>query len=226
MTEETLNKILERHAHYLAQDVEDWESYRAIFDGLDLSGMDLSFKNLQYASFQNVDFSNANLDISVFRYCNFFGAKFFNTKLDSVHFDDCDFSFASFTMSNLVSSWSEHCSFKHMRFETCKMDRALFSHCKFNRVLFSNSLMNFSNWYDSIFYEPCTFYNSAILDISMDYIKGIKNIEIKRCTVRDIENPVSNRSILYNICRQEYIHYIFCRIKAFFFGQSSLKYWE
>ena len=61
MTEETLNKILERHAHYLAQDVEDWESYRAIFDGLDLSWMDLSFKNLQYASFQNVDFSNASI---------------------------------------------------------------------------------------------------------------------------------------------------------------------
>lgn len=226
MTEETLNKILERHAHYLAQDVEDWESYRAIFDGLDLSGINLSFKNLSHASFQNADLSNANLELSEFKHCNFFGAKFFNTKLDSVHFDDCDFSFASFTMSNLVSSWSEHCSFKHMRFENCKMDRAIFSHCRFNRVLFSNSLMNFSNWYDSIFYEPCTFYNSAILDISMDYIKGIKNIEIKRCVVRDIENPVSNRSILYNICRQEYIHYIFCRIKAFFFGQSSLKYWE
>lgn len=188
--------------------------------------MDLSFKNLQYASFQNVDFSNANLEVSAFRHCNFFGAKFFNTKLDSVHFDDCDFSFASFRMSNLVSSWSEHCSFKHMRFENCKMDRALFSHCKFNRVLFSNNLMNFSNWSDSIFYEPCTFYNSSILDIRMDCIKGIKNIEIKRCVVRDIENPVSNRSILYNICRTEYIHYICCRIKAFFFGQSSLEYWE
>lgn len=129
-------------------------------------------------------------------------------------------------MSNLVSSWIEHCSFKHMRFENCKMDRALFDHCKFNRVLFSNNLMNFSNWSDSIFYEPCAFYNSTILDICMDRIKGIKNIEIKRCIVRDIKNPVSDRSILYDICKREYIHYIYCRIKAFFFGQSSLEYWE
>lgn len=52
MTEETLNKILERHAHYLAQDVEDWESYRAIFDGLDLSGMDLSFKIFNMQAFK------------------------------------------------------------------------------------------------------------------------------------------------------------------------------
>lgn len=226
MTEETLNKILERHVHYLAQDVEDWESYRAIFDGLDLSGINLSFKNLSHASFQNTDLSNANLELSEFKHCNFFGAKFFNTKLDSTHFDDCDFSFASFRMSNLVSIWIEHCSFKHMRFENCRMDRALFNYCKFNRVLFSGNLMNFSNWSDSIFYEPCAFYNSAILDICMNRIEGIKNIEIKRCIVRDIKNPVSNRSILYSICKREYIHYIYCRIKAFFFGQSSLKYWE
>ena len=226
MTEETLNKILERHVHYLAQDVEDWESYRAIFDGLDLSGINLSFKNLSRASFQNTDLSNANLELSEFKHCNFFGAKFFNTKLDSTHFDDCDFSFASFRMSNLVSIWIEHCSFKHMRFENCKMDRALFNYCKFNRVLFSGNLMNFSNWSDSIFYEPCTFYGSMILDICMNRIKGIKNIEINKCIVRDIKNPVSDRSILYDICKREYIHYIYCRIKAFFFGQSSLKYWE
>lgn len=226
MTEETINKILERHAHYIAQDVEDWESYRAIFDGLDLSGINLSFKNLSYASFQNVDFSNANLNVAVFEHCDFFGAKFFNTGLDNTHFYICNFSFASFRMSNLTNIWIERSSFKHMRFENCKMDRALFGHCRFNRVLFSNSLMNFSNWSDSIFYEPCTFYNSAILDICMDRIKGIKNIEIKRCIVRDIENPVSSRSILFNICRPEYIHYIRCRIKAFFFGQSSVEYWE
>lgn len=226
MTEETLNKILERHVHYLAQDVEDWESYRAIFDGLDLSGINLSFKNLSHVSFQNADLSNANLELSEFKHCNFFGAKFFNTKLDSTHFDDCDFSFASFRMSNLVSIWIEHCSFKHMRFENCKMDRALFNYCKFNRVLFSGNLMNFSNWSDSIFYEPCTFYGSMILDICMNRIKGIKNIEINKCIVRDIKNPVSDRSILYDICKREYIHYIYCRIKAFFFGQSSLKYWE
>lgn len=226
MTEETLNKILERHVHYLAQDVEDWESYRAIFDGLDLSGINLSFKNLSHASFQNADLSNANLELSEFKHCNFFGAKFFNTKLDSTHFDDCDFSFASFRMSNLASIWIEHCSFKHMRFENCKMNRALFNYCKFNRVLFSGNLMNFSNWSDSIFYEPCTFYGSMILDICMNRIKGIKNIEINKCIVRDIKNPVSDRSILYDICKREYIHYIYCRIKAFFFGQSSLKYWE
>lgn len=226
MTEETLNKILERHVHYLAQDVEDWESYRAIFDGLDLSGINLSFKNLSHASFQNADLSNANLELSEFKHCNFFGAKFFNTKLDSTHFDGCDFSFASFRMSNLVSIWIEHCSFKHMRFENCKMDRALFNYCKFNRVLFSGNLMNFSNWSDSIFYEPCTFYGSMILDICMNRIKGIKNIEINKCIVRDIKNPVSDRSILYDICKREYIHYIYCRIKAFFFGQSSLEYWE
>ena len=226
MTEETLNKILERHVHYLAQDVEDWESYRAILDGLDLSGINLSFKNLSRASFQNADLSNANLELSEFKHCNFFGAKFFNTKLDSTHFYDCDFSFASFRMSNLVSIWIEHCSFKHMRFENCKMDRALFNYCKFNRVLFRGNLMNFSNWSDSIFYEPCTFYGSMILDICMNRIRGIKNIEINKCIVRDIKNPVSDRSILYDICKREYIHYIYCRIKAFFFGQSSLEYWE
>ena len=226
MTEETLNKILERHAHYLARDVEDWESYRAIFDGLDLSGMNLSFKNISYASFQNADLSNTNLDVALFKHCDFFGAKFFNTKLDSAHFDDCNFAFASFRMSNLTAIWIENSNFKHMRFERCKMDRASIYNCSFNRVLFSNSCLNHSSWNGSIFYEPCTFYNSALLGCSMDRIKGIKNIEINNCIVKDVENPVSKRSVLYDICKPEYIHYIRCRIKVFFFGQESVKYWE
>lgn len=225
MTEETLNKILERHVHYLAKDVEDWESYRAIFDGLDLSGMNLSFKNLSYASFQNVDFSNANLDVAVFKHCDFFGAKFFNTKLDSAHFDDCNFAFASFRMSNLTAIWIEHSSFKHMRFERCKMDRATFNHCRFNRVLFSGDLMNYSNWNDSIFYEPCTFHRSTIIGCHMDRIRGVKNIEIKQSAVTDVVST-SKKSSLYHICKPEYIHYIFCRIKVFFFGQQSVEYWE
>lgn len=225
MTEETLNKILERHAHYLARDVEDWESYRAIFDGLDLSGMNLSFKNISYASFQNVDFSNSNLDVSVFKHCNFFGAKFFNCKLDSAHFDDCSFAFASFRMSNLTAIWIENSDFKHMRFERCKMDRAFLNNCSFNRVLFSGDMINYSNWNDSIFYEPCIFNRSTIIGCHMDRIKGIKNIEIKKCGINDIVST-SKKFALYHICKHEYIHYILCRIKVFFFGQQSVEYWE
>lgn len=226
MTEETLNKILERHAHYLAQDVEDWESYRAIFDGLDLSGMDLSFKNLSCASFQNVDLSNANLSVGIFRHCNFFGAKFFNANMKCTHFDDCDFSFASFEMTINVDTLFENSNFKHMKFEACKMDNCIFSNCRLNRVLFVSNYMNYSNWSDSIFYEPCTFSYCYLFCPVMSRISGIKNINFNQCYMDDLLNRTSKRSVLYNICKQEYIHYILCRIKAFFFGQSSLEYWE
>ena len=56
MTQEELNKVLEAHKHYLAQDCEGWEDMKA-----DLRGADLNGAYLRKANLINADLSGANL---------------------------------------------------------------------------------------------------------------------------------------------------------------------
>ena len=69
MTQEELNKILEAHKHYLAQDCEGWENMRA-----DLSGADLSCAYLRKANLGDADLNGANLSGANLRGANLGGA--------------------------------------------------------------------------------------------------------------------------------------------------------
>ena len=53
ITQEELNKIVERHQHWIKEDCEDWEDMRA-----DLSGADLPRADLSRADLSGVDLSN------------------------------------------------------------------------------------------------------------------------------------------------------------------------
>ena len=66
MTQEELNKVLEAHKHYLAQDCEGWENMSADLNGADLRkanliNADLSGADLSGAYLINADLSGANL---------------------------------------------------------------------------------------------------------------------------------------------------------------------
>ena len=41
MTQEELNKVLERHSHWIRRDCAGWENMRAILDGENLDRLDL-----------------------------------------------------------------------------------------------------------------------------------------------------------------------------------------
>ena len=61
MTQNELNKIIERHQHYLNEDIDGWESMRADLSHQDLSGLDLRNANLRNANLNNVNLREANL---------------------------------------------------------------------------------------------------------------------------------------------------------------------
>ena len=61
MTQEELNKILEAHKHYLAQDCEGWENMRAYLSGADLRKADLRKADLSGADLSGAYLSGANL---------------------------------------------------------------------------------------------------------------------------------------------------------------------
>ena len=57
MTQEELNKILEAHRHFIAQDCQGWETMRAYLSGADLKGADLSGANLSGADLSGVKYN-------------------------------------------------------------------------------------------------------------------------------------------------------------------------
>ena len=61
MTQEELNKILEAHKHYLAQDCEGWENMRANLWSANLSSADLRSADLRSADLSSADLRDADL---------------------------------------------------------------------------------------------------------------------------------------------------------------------
>ena len=71
MTQEELNKVLEAHKHYLAQDCQGWENMSANLNGANLRGADLSGAYLSGA-----DLSGANLNGADLGSANLSGAQY------------------------------------------------------------------------------------------------------------------------------------------------------
>ena len=72
MTQEQLNKIIEKHQHYLNEDIDGWESMKADLSYKNLSGLDLSNANLRNADLRkaylrDADLNNANLSCADLR---------------------------------------------------------------------------------------------------------------------------------------------------------------
>ena len=61
MTQEQLNKIIERHQHYLNKDINGWENMRADLSCKNLSGLDLKNVNLKSVNLYKTNLRNANL---------------------------------------------------------------------------------------------------------------------------------------------------------------------
>ena len=76
MTQEQLNKIIEKHQHYLNEDIDGWESMRADLSYKNLSGLDLRNANLY-----RVNLSNANLYSADLRKANLRKADLRNANL-------------------------------------------------------------------------------------------------------------------------------------------------
>ena len=119
MTQEQLNKIIEKHQHYLNKDIDGWESMRADLSYKNLSGLDLRNANLREANFRNANLSNSNLgdanlnnadlayaDLSNsdLRKANLRKANLHEAKLSSANLRDADFREANLSNADLKNA--------------------------------------------------------------------------------------------------------------------------
>ena len=61
MKQEQLNKIIEKHQHYLNKDIDGWETMKADLSYKNLNGLDLKESNLREANLIHADLIEANL---------------------------------------------------------------------------------------------------------------------------------------------------------------------
>ena len=94
MTQEELNKVLEAHKHYLAQDCEGWENMRA----------DLRSANLRIANLNGANLRIANLWRADLRCADLSGANLNGADLNGADLSDADLSSANLRNANLWSA--------------------------------------------------------------------------------------------------------------------------
>ena len=96
MTQEELNKVLEAHNHYLAQDCEGWENMSAY-----LSGANLSSAYLRKANLINADLSGADLSGAYLRKANLINADLNGAYLSGAYLNGANLSGADLRKADL-----------------------------------------------------------------------------------------------------------------------------
>ena len=119
MIEETLNKILENHKHWLNADCEGWEYMKAnlssvnlqgaYLSGVDLHFADLSFADLSYADLTDADLNYANLHGANLYKANLCGTRLGHTYLSKTNLRDAklcnaDLHYADLSFANLSNA--------------------------------------------------------------------------------------------------------------------------
>ena len=91
MTQEELDKIIERHQHWIKEDCEGWENMKANLSGADLRGANLYESNLRSANLSRTDLSGANLS----------GANLYGADLRGANLYEANLSGAKLSWANL-----------------------------------------------------------------------------------------------------------------------------
>lgn len=86
ISKEELEKILENHRHYLAEDICGWESMKADLARANLSRVDLRESNLKYANLRGAKLNLSNLSEAKLSYADLQGANLSQADLSEASF--------------------------------------------------------------------------------------------------------------------------------------------
>jgi uncharacterized protein YjbI with pentapeptide repeats len=95
----TLEDILIDHKHWIDKDIDDWESKRAYLPRVDLSYVDLEYRDLRCATLHYSNFNRAFLIGTNIRYAGLYGCNFVDAKLDYANIE-----YANLQNSNLFNA--------------------------------------------------------------------------------------------------------------------------
>ena len=101
MTREELDKIVERHQHWINEDCEGWEDMKANLSDADLSGADLRWADLRWADLSDADLRWADLSDADLRGADLRRANLYRADLSDADLSDADLRGADLSGANL-----------------------------------------------------------------------------------------------------------------------------
>ena len=104
MTQEQLNKIIERHQHYLNKDINGWENMKADLSYRNLSGLDLRNVNLYRVNLRNANLRSADLRKANLRKADLRKAALRNANLRNADLSKADIYAADLKEANLLGT--------------------------------------------------------------------------------------------------------------------------
>ena len=104
MTQNELNKIIEKHQHYLNKDIDGWETMKADLSYKNLSGLDLSNANLRNADLRNANLYKANLINADLAYTDLRNANLRKADLRNADLRNADLSCANLRKADLADA--------------------------------------------------------------------------------------------------------------------------
>ena len=142
MTQKELNKVLEKHQHWLRKDCRGWDNMRAVLDnenldGLDFRGAMLDKAFLDYASLNGAYLYGASLN----------HASFYKASLNGAYLDGASLNGTSFVRASLIGASLNNTSLDNTCFNNARLDGASFARASLNDTSFCGvSLNNVTNF--------------------------------------------------------------------------------
>ena len=150
----TLEDILIDHKHWIDKDVDDWESKRAYLLRVDLSYVDLEYRDLRCATLHYSNFNRAFLIGTNIRYAGLYGCNFVDAKLDYANLE-----FANLENSNLFNA-----SLAEANLRNANLCNANLRNTNLVDINFSNADLSKANFKDCDIFD--SIFNGANLSCS------------------------------------------------------------
>ena len=130
MTQEELDKVLERHLHWLNRDCDRWEKMRAVLDGKTLNGL-----NLNGASLNGASLDHASLDYASLDHASLVGASLEWASLDHASLDYASLDHASLDHASLDYASLDHASLNGASLDHASLNEASLYHASLDGVI-------------------------------------------------------------------------------------------
>lgn len=157
LTQADADAIIERHAHYLAQDMDGWQQMRADFRYADLVGISLRGAVLIRADFTgahltDVDMRYANLSESDFTRSYLLRVRFCGAAMEEAVFVRAVFEISDMSQTDLTNADLSHAVFRGTtKYDGCVFDNTNLSFSEFC----PNSDLSLADIFESDFHGAC-----------------------------------------------------------------------
>lgn len=169
LSQEELNSMIEQHTLFLYTNGQ--EGKRAIFEDMDLNGLDFGYMRLEELDFDNVSFNKA---------------KFFKAELVDSTFKNCTLHDADFTSAYMKDTALYKVKGNRTKFDNSDISCVIIGECEFKECSFRDVSMDYSSIYDTGI-KDCKMYNAILYKNCFDIMSfdgsNMKDAFVLKCNI-------------------------------------------